>query len=176
MGLPILFALLQIFLFLKVFRYDTPVMLKQNRDHAQLRSLMSRIYAPLYVDVRIAEIVSTYNEEGVETGLAESISYPKVCCSPKYSQATFVGCMIALLQQTTGINIFIFYSNTLFTNLSKEISLFTPNFTSGMMGITDFVFSVVGCVLLNSLGRKTMLFYGDVIMAISLLALGVFTL
>ena len=84
--------------------------------------------------------------------------------------------MIALLQQTTGINIFIFYSNTLFTNLSNEISLFTTNFTSGMMGITDFLFSVLGCILLRSLGRKTMLVYGNIIMALSLLGLGIFTL
>jgi len=84
--------------------------------------------------------------------------------------------MLAFLQQATGINIFIFYSNTLFTNLSNEVDLFTTNFTSGMMGITDFLFSVAGCVMLGYLGRKTILIYGNLVMAVSLIGLGFFTL
>jgi hypothetical protein len=45
-----------------------------------------------------------------------------------------------------------------------------------MMGITDFTFSVIGCVMLGYFGRKTILIYGNFIMAVSLCALGVFTL
>ena len=137
---------------------------------------MSKIYKHDYVDIKIAELIGTYNENGVQTGLYDSVGYGKVCCNSNYSGATFVGCMLAFLQQATGINIFIFYSNTLFTNLSNEVSLFTTNFTSGMMGITDFIFSIVGCVMLGYFGRKTIMIYGNLIMAGSLVALGIFTL
>jgi len=58
---------------------------------------MGKIYKPLYVDVKIGELVSTYAEGGVVTGKLDEVSYSKVCCNSKYSQATFVGCMLAFL-------------------------------------------------------------------------------
>lgn len=100
----------------------------------------------------------------------------KVCCGKEYRRANTLGCMVAFLQQATGINIFIFYSNTLFTKLQNDVPLFTPNFTSGMMGLVDFLFSILGCYLLGFLGRKTIMIWGSVIMTLSLIGLGVFNL
>ena len=45
-----------------------------------------------------------------------------------------------------------------------------------MMGVTDFIFSVIGCIMLGYFGRKSILINGNFIMAASLLGLGVFTL
>lgn len=45
-----------------------------------------------------------------------------------------------------------------------------------MMGITDFSFSIIGCIMLGYFGRKTILMYGNFIMACSLIGLGFFTL
>ena len=106
----------------------------------------------------------------------ESLGYYKVCCNKDYRKANTLGSMIALLQQTTGINIFIFYSNTLFTKLAEDVPLFTADFTSGMMGIVDLLFSIVGCILLGYFGRKSIMIWGNLLMTLSLVGLGYFTL
>lgn len=59
---------------------------------------MGKIYKPLFKNVKIAELVSTYAEEGVVTGKVNEVGYGKVLCNPKYSHATFVGCSLAFLQ------------------------------------------------------------------------------
>jgi len=44
-GIPILIGLLQVTLMLTVFRYDTPVTLKQRGDYDNLTALLKKIYA-----------------------------------------------------------------------------------------------------------------------------------
>jgi hypothetical protein len=43
-GLPVVFAFFQVALMLTVFRYDTPVALKQRGDYDRLTALLSKIY------------------------------------------------------------------------------------------------------------------------------------
>ncbi len=45
-------------------------------------------------------------------------TYSVICYSPKYRRATWVGCILSVLQQLTGINAIMFYSNILFKGLS----------------------------------------------------------
>ena len=55
-GLPIAFAIIQIFLFLTVFNYETPKFLKQHGKEAELNKLMGRIYEAERVRERIDSI------------------------------------------------------------------------------------------------------------------------
>lgn len=62
---------------------------------------MSKIYHPYVVQERIAELEG--EEQGDSAILAnnddeDNISYGKVCCDPRYSRATFVGCSVAIFQ------------------------------------------------------------------------------
>jgi hypothetical protein len=56
LGLPIVFALIQMLLLASVFRYDTPIALKQKGDWEHLTSLLSRMYVKSQVKMRIAEL------------------------------------------------------------------------------------------------------------------------
>jgi len=72
---------------------------------------MSKIYHPALVQERIDEVQGNSDENEENTN---DVSYGKVCCSGQYKNATYVGCTLAVLQQLTGINFIMFYSNTLF--------------------------------------------------------------
>lgn len=61
---------------------------------------MSKIYHPYVVQERIAELEGEEQLDGVSANNADedNISYGKVCCDPRYSRATFVGCSVAIFQ------------------------------------------------------------------------------
>ena len=77
------------------FKYDTPFVLKQKQETVKLRELMSKIYHPYIVQERLDEL-NKGDEEEVDSA-AEDIGYGAVCCDPRYSKATFVGCTLAVL-------------------------------------------------------------------------------
>ena len=132
---------------------------------------MKKIYVQGAVDEKIAEI-----EEGVNRknpGTIQTISIKKVCCSPFYYRSTIIGCMLAVFQQTTGINIFVFYSNELFTNLGSD---FPPSLITGLIGSINFVFSLIGILLLGYFGRRKLMLFGYILMTIALVGLGISTI
>ena len=88
-------------LLLIVFPYETPVVLKENENYEDLNELMMRIYQDeVEAEARINEIyVAPKQIEGEvdETENDRNPSCGAVCCDPRYSRATFVGCMLAVL-------------------------------------------------------------------------------
>lgn len=132
---------------------------------------MKKIYVQGVVDEKINEI-----EEGVNRknpGTIQTISIKKVCCSPLYYRSTITGCMLAVFQQLSGINIFVFYSNEIFTNLGSD---YPPSLITGLIGLVNFVFSLIGIVLLGYFGRRKLMLFGYVMMTIALVGLGVSTI
>ena len=65
----------------------------------------------------------------------------------------------------------MFYSNTIFANAGLAASTIT-----GLVGIVNFVATLFGMILLGMFGRKTLMFVMNVLMAIDLVGLGIFSL
>ena len=164
-AIPIALSILQIFLLVTIFRYDTPVFLKLKGDNVRLNELMSKIYHPYVVQERIAELEGEEQLDGVSANNADedNISYGKVCCDPRYSRATFVGCSIAIFQQLTGINVIMFYSNTVFALAHSSLKAST---ITGIVGVVNFLATFGGMALLGYVGRKPLLLYTTAALAI----------
>ncbi len=77
---------------LTVFNYETPKYLKQNQDKERLDAVMSKIYSREQVQRRIDAIIVS------EGGENSSPSYGETLTSPKYRQATIIGCLLSLFQ------------------------------------------------------------------------------
>jgi MFS family permease len=56
LGMPIVFALIQMLLLVSIFRYDTPLALKQQGNWEDLTALLSKMYIKSQVTKRIAEL------------------------------------------------------------------------------------------------------------------------
>ena len=67
----------------------------------------------------------------------------------------------------------MFYSNEIFTNLG---GIWTPSFVTGLIGIVNFVCSIIGIILLKYYGRRSIMLYGYSLMTLSLISLGVCTI
>ena len=94
-ALPIVLAVIQSFLMITVFRYDTPPVMKQNNDFISLKEFMSKIYHPYVVQQKIDELGDHQNTSTVSENVKE-IGYGEACCSPLYSRASWVGCTLAI--------------------------------------------------------------------------------
>jgi MFS transporter, SP family, arabinose:H+ symporter len=86
--------------------------------------------------------------------------------SKKYSFPIILAFLFALFNQVSGINAIIYFAPRIFemTGLGKESALIS---TAGI-GIINLLFTVVGMLLIDRLGRKTLMYIGSLGYIISL--------
>jgi MFS transporter, SP family, arabinose:H+ symporter len=89
---------------------------------------------------------------------------------PGYRTALLIGVVLAILQQVTGINAIMYYAPEIF----KKVGVGTnASFTETIIvGLVNFVFTIVSLWLIDKAGRKTLLIIGAAIMTVSLAVVG----
>jgi predicted MFS family arabinose efflux permease len=127
---------------------------------------MKKIYKPGFADQRI-ELLKIEQENGIG-GEESVVSWKEIFCGERFSRATMVGIILAVLQQLTGINVIIFYSNTIFeegTDLAPELITF-------LVGAVNFLSTLGGMALLTKFGRRSIALVCQFLMAVVLILLG----
>jgi MFS transporter, SP family, arabinose:H+ symporter len=82
----------------------------------------------------------------------------------------FIGILIAVFQQITGINLIIYYAPVIFkeTGISSSSSLFQTI----IIGMVNVISTFVAIGLVDKIGRRKLLLTGSVLMGLSLTAVG----
>ena len=84
-----------------------------------------------------------------------------------YRRATILGCLIMVFQQLSGINVLIFYSSNIFSNIGKSGAV-----GAAIVNFSNLVGALVGMVMLGAFGRKTLLVFWSFFMAACMLGMG----
>ncbi len=86
-------------------------------------------------------------------------------------KALFVGICLAILQQITGINSIMYYAPMIF----KESGLSTSDaiLQTVAVGVINLLFTLIAIRFVDKIGRRPLLIYGSMMMAISLLLLSI---
>ncbi len=94
----------------------------------------------------------------------------KLLLKPGYFKALLIGVFIAILGQFMGVNAVLYYGPTIFTNsgLSSGDSLFYQV----LVGLVNMLTTVLALVIIDRVGRKTLVYYGVSGMILSLLLIG----
>ena len=129
---------------------------------------MKKIYKPGFADQRI-ELLKIEQENG-QGGEESIVTWKDIFCGERFSRATGVGIILAILQQLTGINVIIFYSNTIF----EEGTSLTSEFITFLVGAVNFASTLGGMALLTKFGRRTITLVCQFLMAVVLILLGWF--
>ncbi len=165
---------------LTVFKYDTPVALKQRGDIDKLTTVLSKIYAREQVSMRMDEIVVSNSGHTDPDGNAQlkivQPTYKETFCDPTIRRAAWMGCFLASFQQLTGINAFMFYSSTIFSSGDGSTGGIPANQSTALIGAVNCGAVVVAVFLLKHFGRKSILLYSTLACTVFLVVQGVATI
>lgn len=135
-------------------------LIKQGRPEEALPILL-RIHGEEAAKQEVLEIKESFK--------TEKASFRELF-KPGLRFALFVGVVIAILQQVTGINAILYYA----PEILKETGAGTNAalIQTILVGFINFVFTILSIWLIDKAGRKVLLLIGTSIMTVSLLLIG----
>jgi len=116
------------------------------------------------------KVLQKIETQGVETEIADirlSLDQKKEnLFSGRYVKPISIAFLVAMFNQFSGINAILYYAPRIFelTGLSVTESMFQPV----MIGITNGIFTILGLLIIDKVGRKKLLITGSIGMAICL--------
>ena len=83
-----------------------------------------------------------------------------------------VGILLAILQQVTGINVFLYFGTTIFKSMSASTGVDAGMLQQIVIGGASALSTIVAIATVDNWGRKPLMFLGAAGMGVSLLAMG----
>ncbi|HNU53266.1 MAG TPA: sugar porter family MFS transporter [Verrucomicrobiota bacterium] len=133
---------------------------KQGRE-TEASTIIVRLSGPEAARAELAEIRDALAQEG---GAWRELLLPGV------RRALWVGLILAVLTQVTGINAIMYYAPDIFKQAGSEAT--TAYNDTVWVGLTNLVFTVVSMAVVDRLGRKPLLLIGATCMGAALAWVG----
>ncbi len=163
---PILVALLQILLFVFLFRYNTPQTYLEYGHRDRAIQALNQVYTKSGAELRCQQLE-------LETHLIATstiTSTNEVNANPK--KALMVAIVLNIFKQLTGLPAILFYSTQLFDNNSDPSYIKMGNEIAALINGVNFLTAIIALPLIDKLGRKLMLVIGFFVMSISIILVG----
>ncbi|WP_372935673.1 sugar porter family MFS transporter [Mariniphaga sediminis] len=118
----------------------------------------------------VLNIINNGNTESeivkIKDGLLKGKTASQVLFSKHYLKPILIAFSVAMFNQLSGINAILYYAPRIFelTGLSIADSMFQPV----LIGITNGIFTIVGMIIIDRVGRKKLLIVGSLGMAVCL--------
>lgn len=102
----------------------------------------------------------------IQMGLTQGKTASQNLFSRHYVKPISIAFLVAMFNQFSGINAILYYAPRIFelTGLSSEDSMFQPV----MIGLTNAVFTILGMLVIDKVGRKPLLIIGSLGMSVCL--------
>ncbi|WP_280771668.1 sugar porter family MFS transporter [Salipaludibacillus daqingensis] len=92
--------------------------------------------------------------------------------SKTWKPALFVGVGLAILQQASGINVIMYYATEIFNEFQIGGTENAGFYQSVLIGLVNFLATFIAIIFIDRVGRKPILIFGSIGMAISMSAVG----
>jgi len=148
-------------LILLFFVPPTPRWLVKQGRSTEARQILERIGGAEHADRELTEIAQMVSHES--ESLAQLVR-------PGMRIALVIGVVLAVLQQVTGINVFLYYAPEIFKQLGSAAS--SALLQTVIVGGVNMAFTVIAIWTVDRLGRKPLMIAGSAGMGICLFALG----
>lgn len=140
---------------------ESPRFLARKRRTAAALAVLERINGRRQAAVELSEIERAL---AVETGTLAELFQPGM------RVALLIGVALAVLQQVTGINVFLYYAPEIFKNMGAKVD--AALLETVIVGGVNLLFTLVAIGTVDRLGRKPLMLLGASGMCVSLLAMG----
>ena len=144
-----------------IFIPESPRWLAKNDKVEKARQILLKIGGPEFAEKELKEIS--------ETEISESQSF-RALFNSKFRIVLTIGIVLAILQQVTGINVFMYYAPEIFKKLGSGTN--AALLQTIILGFFNMGFTVVAIMTVDRFGRKPLMMIGSLGMGICLLVLG----
>ena len=155
-ALPALLLLVLLFFVPESPRWLT----KQGRGDEAL-AILSRVDGAEYARTELLEI---------KDAVAHESGSLKQLLQPGMKIVLVMGIVLAILQQVTGINVFLYFGTEIFKKMGSGTN--AALLQTVIVGVVNMTFTIVAIWTVDRLGRKPLMIIGSAGMGISLLAMG----
>jgi sugar porter (SP) family MFS transporter len=142
---------------------ESPRWLVEKGRSEDATAVLARIGGPRYATAELGSIQTAL--------LAEKGNWAELF-SPALRRPLLVGILLAIFQQVTGINVFIYFGTTIFKNMSDSTGVAAGMLQQMIVGGASACATLVAIATVDKWGRKPLMFLGTTGMGVSLLAMG----
>lgn len=173
LGFAALPAAIQFFAFLAM--PESPRWLIGKKRYAEAKRVLAKIRAAdadteaEFEAIRVNCVRAKQEQEALDD--PDQSTFQRILATQPVRKALFVGCLLQLVQQVSGINTVMYYSASIFEMsgvYSKQLALLLSSGTA----LVNFVFTLVGYTLVEKAGRRRLLLYSLFGVMLSLITLG----
>jgi major inositol transporter-like SP family MFS transporter len=134
---------------------DTPRWYARKQRWTEARRTLERAHRPDRVEAEYSQIAAIVEADAAE---CESSALATLRSEPWTRRLILIGIVLAIAQQTTGINVVMYYAPTVLeiSGLTRSASLLA----SVSVGIAMIVFTGIGMWILGLMGRRKMMLLG----------------
>ena len=143
---------------------ESPRWLIEHRREDEARRILAKVGGTAFAGVEFASI---------QAGLAREQGTWGELFSARLRLPLAIGVLLAILQQVTGINVFLYFGATIFKTMSESTGVNAGLLEQFIINGAGVLFTLIAIAVVDKWGRKPLMLIGATGMGISLLAMGV---
>jgi sugar porter (SP) family MFS transporter len=140
---------------------ESPRWLTKKGNEEEAYQILAKIDGTDYARIELESIKSAiaFEEDSIKTLL-----------KPGLFRVLVIAVLLAILQQVTGINVFLYFAPEIFKQLGSHTD--TAMLQTIVVGFVNVIFTIVAIGTVDKIGRKPLMIIGAAGMGICLLAMG----
>jgi len=150
-----------LFLLLLALVPESPRWLVEAGQVEKARDVLTKVDGREHAAAEIAAIQEAIT---TETGSLAQLF------APGLRRALIIGVALAILQQVTGINVFLYFGTEIFKGLGSGVD--TALLQTAVVGSVNLLFTIIAIWTVDQLGRKPLMLFGAAGMGLCLVAIG----
>jgi sugar porter (SP) family MFS transporter len=143
---------------------ESPRWLMEKGQPEAARNVLTKVAGPDFANTELASIRAALTRE--KGNFSELFS-------PALRLPLKVGILLAILQQVTGINVFLYFGTSIFKNMSTSTGVDAGMLQQIVVGGASALATFLAIATVDRWGRKPLMFLGATGMGLSLLAMGI---
>jgi sugar porter (SP) family MFS transporter len=140
---------------------ESPRWLTKRGREQQALNILTRVDGAAYAQAELAEIRGALS---LESGSLLQLFLPGM------KIVLVIGVVLAVLQQVTGINVFLYFGTEIFKKMGSETN--AALLQTVVVGVVNLSFTIVAIWTVDKIGRKPLMMIGSTGMGLCLLAMG----